>query len=369
MDSLTRMKRFRQARWNEPIIYELSEPGQRAVLVPGPCCDCVSKEDVLGTLPKGMVREDMANLPEIAQLQLVRHYNHLSQGNIGVDGNIDIGQGTCTMKYSPKVHERLAGSPKMLHMHPLQPAKTAQGILEIMYKTGELFKSISGLDVFSVQPGGGSHGVLALASVVRAYWRDRGEEAKRDEVITTLFSHPADAAVPIVKGYKVTIIQPDSDGYPDIEAFKAALSDRTAAIFFTNPEDTGIFNVRIKEFTRLAHEKGVLCCYDQANANGLLGITRTAEADFDMSFFNLHKTFSAPHGCGGPATGMVAARKELRPYMPVPLVEYSPEKGYYLDFDLPQSCGQIKSFWRFIPVVLKAYSWIMTRSAKGLVHV
>ena len=140
MDSLTRMKRFRQARWNEPIIYELSEPGQRAVLVPGPCCDCVSKEDVLGTLPKGMVREDMANLPEIAQLQLVRHYNHLSQGNIGVDGNIDIGQGTCTMKYSPKVHERLAGSPKMLHMHPLQPAKTAQGILEIMYKTGELFK-------------------------------------------------------------------------------------------------------------------------------------------------------------------------------------------------------------------------------------
>ena len=131
------------------------------------------------------------------------------------------------MKYSPKVHERLAGSPKMLHMHPLQPEKTAQGVLEIMYKTGELFKAISGLDVFSVQPGGGSHGVLALASIVRAYWRDRGEEAKRDEVITTLFSHPADAAVPIVKGYKVTIIQPDSEGYPDIEAFKAALSDRT----------------------------------------------------------------------------------------------------------------------------------------------
>lgn len=366
MDGLTRMKNFHQARWNEPIIYQLSEPGQRGVLVPGPCCDCVSKEEVLGTLPEHMVRKDTANLPEIAQLQLVRHYNHLSQENIGVDGNIDIGQGTCTMKYSPKVNERLAGSPKLLHMHPLQPAQTAQGVLEIMYKTGELFKSISGLDVFSVQPGGGSHGVLALASIVRAYWRDKGEEDKRDEVITTLFSHPADAAVPIVKGYKVTIIQPDSEGYPDIEAFKAALSDRTAAIFFTNPEDTGIFNVRIKEFTRLAHEKGVLCCYDQANANGLLGITRTAEADFDMSFFNLHKTFSAPHGCGGPATGMVAARKELRPYMPVPLVEYCPEKGYYLDFDLPKSCGKIKSFWGVIPVVLKAYSWIMTLGADGL---
>jgi glycine dehydrogenase subunit 2 len=182
-------------------------------------------------------------------------------------------------------------------------------LLEIYYKLGELFKGITGLDAFSMQAGSGSHGVLALASTVRAYWRDKGEEDKRDEVITTFFSHPVDCAVPIFKGYKVTVIQPDKDGYPDIEAFKAALSDRTAAIFFTNPEDTGIFNVRIKEFTRLAHEKGVVCCYDQANANGLLGITRTAEADFDMSFFNLHKTFSAPHGCGGPGSGLVAAKK------------------------------------------------------------
>ena len=255
MNNLERMKKFHQAKWNEPIIYELSEPGERAVLVPGPCCGCVSTDEALATLPAGMVRKERANLPEIAQLQLVRHYNHLSQENIGVDGNIDIGQGTCTMKYNPKINDRLAGQPKVADMHPLQPDETAQGILEVFYKTGELFKEISGLDVFSMQPGGGSHGVLALASIVRAYWRDKGEVEKRDEIITTLFSHPADCAVPIVKGYKVTIIQPDEEGYPDLEAFKAALSDRTAAIFFTNPEDTGIFNVRIKEFTRLAHEK------------------------------------------------------------------------------------------------------------------
>ena len=296
MTGLERMKKFRQARWNEPVIYELSEPGQRAVLVPGPCCDCVSTDEAIATLPKGMVREGAANLPELAQLQLVRNYNHLSQENIGIDGNIDIGQGTCMMQYNPKINDRIANSPKLTDMHPLQPAETAQGILEIYYKLGELFKGITGLDAFSMQAGSGSHGVLALASTVRAYWRDKGEEDKRDEVITTFFSHPVDCAVPIFKGYKVTVIQPDKDGYPDIEAFKAALSDRTAAIFFTNPEDTGIFNVRIKEFTRLAHEKGVVCCYDQANANGLLGITRTAEANFDMSFFNLHKTFGAPHG-------------------------------------------------------------------------
>ena len=205
MNNLERMKKFHQAKWNEPIIYELSEPGERAVLVPGPCCDCVSTDEALATLPSAMVRRERANLPEIAQLQLVRHYNHLSQENIGVDGNIDIGQGTCTMKYNPKINDRLAGQPKVADMHPLQPDETAQGILEVFYKTGELFKEISGLDVFSMQPGGGSHGVLALASIVRAYWRDKGEEDKRDEIITTLFSHPADCAVPIVKGYKVEL--------------------------------------------------------------------------------------------------------------------------------------------------------------------
>ena len=369
MDKFNAMKKFHQAKWNEPIIYELSEAGQRAVLLPGACCDCLDMAEAVATLPKNMVRRKQANLPEMAQPQLVRHYNHLSQENLGVDSNIDIGQGTCTMKYNPKVNDRLAGSPKVMDMHPLQPDETAQGILEVFYRTGELFREISGLDVFSIQPGSGSHGVLALTSIVRAYWRDRGEEDKRDEIITTLFSHPADAAVPVVKGYKVTIIPPDEEGYPDIEAFKAALSDRTAAIFFTNPEDTGIFNVRIGEFTRLAHAHDVVCCYDQANANGLLGITRTVEAGFDMSFFNLHKTFGAPHGCGGPGSGLVASKKEFRPYMPTPLVEFNPEKGYYLDFDLPKSCGKIKSFWGVAPVIVKAYSWIMSLGAEGLKEV
>lgn len=369
MDKFTSMKNFHQAKWNEPIIYELSEPGQRAFLPPSANAGDTDISSAMKTLPQSMVRDDMANLPELAQMQLVRHYNHLSQANIGADGNIDIGQGTCTMKYNPKVNDRLAGSPKITGMHPYQPYETAQGVLEIMYKTGELFREISGLDAFSVQPGGGSHGVLALASMVRAYWRDKGEEEKRNEVITTLFSHPADAAVPIVKGYKVIIIQPDDEGYPDLEAFKAALSERTAAIFFTNPEDIGIFNANIKEFTKLAHEKGAVCCYDQANANGLMGITRTVEADFDMSFFNLHKTFSAPHGCGGPGSGLIAVKKEFRPYMPAPLVEYDEEKGYFLDFDLPKSCGKIKSFWGVTPVVAKAYSWIMSLGAEGLKEV
>lgn len=362
----TSLARFHQASWNEPIIYELSVKGQRGVLVPQ-VSERVALEvgDGVSSLPACMRRETPPDLPEIGQPQLARHYNHLSQENLGVDSNIDIGQGTCTMKYSPKVNDRLASGPKVVDMHPLQPDGTAQGILEIVWRLGQLFGEISGLECFSVQPGGGTHGILALASMVRAYWRKRGEEG-RDTIITTFFSHPSDAACPVVKGYKVIVLPPDEEGLPDLEAYKAALDEHTAAIFMTNPEDTGIFNRRIREFTRLAHEVGALCCYDQANANGLLGITRTVEADFDMSFFNLHKTFSSPHGCGGPAVGMITCRKEFRDCMPVPLVEHSPERGYYLDFDLPHTCGKVKSFWGVVPVAVRAYAWIMSLGAEGL---
>ena len=363
----TRLDRFHQASWNEPIIYELSVKGERGVLVPE-VSPAVAAEagDGVSSLPENMRRENAPDLPEIGQPQLARHYNHLAQENLGVDSNIDIGQGTCTMKYSPKVNDRLAGCPKVADMHPLQPDGTAQGILEIIWRLGELFREISGLDCFSIQPGGGAHGILAMASVVRAYWEAKCE-SDRDTVVTTCFSHPADAACPIVKGYKAVVLPPDAEGLPDIEAFKATLkNNKVAAIFMTNPEDTGIFNRRIREFTRLAHEAGAICCYDQANANGLLGITRTVEADFDMSFFNLHKTFSSPHGCGGPAVGMVTCRKELRDYLPAPLVERSEEKGYYLDFDLPRSCGKVKSFWGVAPVAVRAYAWIMSLGAEGL---
>ena len=363
----TSLSRFHQASWNEPIIYELSVPGERGVLVPQVSEKAAAEVgDGVSSLPACMRREKAPDLPEIGQPQLARHYNHLAQENLGVDSNIDIGQGTCTMKYSPKVNDRLASCPKVAGMHPLQPEATAQGILEVIHRLGGLFREISGLDCSSIQPGGGAHGILAMASIVRAYWEAKGEGEERDTIITTFFSHPADAAAPIVKGYKAIVLPPDEEGLPDIEAFKAALNEHTAAIFMTNPEDTGIFNRRIREFTRLAREAGALCCYDQANANGLLGITRTAEAGFDLSFFNLHKTFSSPHGCGGPAVGIVTCRRELRDYMPVPLVEHSPERGYYLDFNLPHTCGKVKSFWGVAPVAVRAYAWIMSLGAEGL---
>ena len=207
------------------------------------------------------------------------------------------------MKYNPKINEQLARLPEMTKLHPLQDISTVQGILEIMWLFEQFLKEISGMDRFTFQPGAGSQAIYANASIVRAYFASRGELEQRDEVITTIFSHPSDAACAKVAGFKIITLFPEENGYPSIEALKAAVSERTAALFITNPEDTGIYNPHILEFVQLVHQAGGLCVYDQANANGILGITRARDAGFDLCHFNLHKTFSTPHACGGPAVG------------------------------------------------------------------
>lgn len=359
-------RRFHQARWDEPIIFELSQPGARGVLVP-PVEPEIEQEvgAVSQQLPPTLRREKPPALPELSQIHVLRHYARLSQENLGVDLNIDIGQGTCTMKYSPKVNDQLARSPKLADLHPLQDESTVQGILEIMWRLEQFLKEISGMDRFSLQPGAGSAAIYANVAMVRAYHAARGEAEQRDEVITTIFSHPSNAACAKTAGYRVITIYPDEDGYPDLAALKAAVSERTAALFITNPEDTGIFNPRIEEFVRAVHQVGGLCAYDQANANGILGITRAREAGFDLCHFNLHKTFSTPHGCGGPAAGACGVTQELAPFLPRPTVEFDGER-YYLDFDRPQSIGKIRPWYGVAQNLLRAYAWIMSLGAEGL---
>ena len=360
------VRRFHQARWDEPIIFELSQPGQRGVLVPEAEEDLLQQVgDVSASLPEVMRRKIPPNLPEMAQLQVLRHFIRLSQENLGVDLNIDIGQGTCTMKYSPKVNDQLASSSKVVDLHPLQPESTVQGILEVIYRLEEFFKEISGLDRFTLQPGAGSAAIYANVSMVRAYHAKNGEAAQRDEVITTIFSHPSNAACAKTAGYKVITLYPDEDGYPDLEALKAAVSERTAALLITNPEDTGIFNPKIAEFVDTVHNAGGLCSYDQANANGILGITRAKEAGFDLCHFNLHKTFSTPHGCGGPGAGASGVTNDLARFLPLPTVEHDGEK-YYLDYNRPDSIGKIRSFYGVPQNILRAYAWIMSLGAEGL---
>lgn len=364
-----KVRQFHQAKWDEPIIFELSRPGQRGVVPPSAECEIVEQVGSgLDRLPSKLVRKEAPKLPEIEQLKVLRHYLRLSQETLGADFNVEIGQGTCTMKYSPKINEVLAKMPKITELHPLQDESTVQGILEVMYKLDLYMREISGMDRFTMQPSGGSQAIMTMASLVRAYHESKGEGEQRDEIITTMFSHPSDAAAAAIKGYKIITIYPDKDGYPDFEAFKAAVSERTAAFIVANPEDTGVYNKRVQEFTKLVHEAGGLCCYDQANANGLLGVTRAKEADFDMCFFNLHKTFSTPHACGGPATGAVGVLKYLEEFMPGPLVDFDGEK-YFLNYDIKNSIGKVRSFYGVPQVMLKAYSWIMSLGAEGLYEV
>lgn len=364
-----KVRRFHQASWDEPMIFELSREGERGVLVPK-AEDAIYKEvgDGVSKIPSSMFRKERPKLPEINQKRVLMHYLRLSQENLGADLNIEIGQGTCTMKYNPKINDQLASLPSMSELHPLQDEDTVQGILEIMHNTDLHMREISGMDYFSFQPGGGSHAILTLASIVKKYHRDRGEEEQRDEIITTVYSHPSDAAGPATKGYKVITIMADENGHPDYEAFKSAVSERTAAFFVANPEDTGIFNPRIREFTDLVREAGGLSCYDQANANGLLGVARAKEAGFDMCFFNLHKTFSTPHGCGGPGGGAMGVREELRSYLPRPIVDIK-DGRYYLNYDLENSIGKVRLFNGVAQNVLKAYSWIRSLGAEGLYEV
>lgn len=365
-DGIPNMRRFHQAKWDEPILFELHTPGRRGILVPEVEPEITSQVGaVLADLPDGIRRDDPPALPEISQPQVQRHYLRLSQENLGADLNIDVGQGTCTMKYSPKVNEHLARLPGMTALHPMQDTETVQGILEIMHRFEQILKSISGLDRFSLQPSAGSSAIYTNAAIIRAFHRSNGEADQRDEIITTIFSHPSNAACAKTAGFKVITLYPDQHGYPDIEALKAALSNRTAGLMITNPEDTGIYNPRIKEFVDLVHESGGLCSYDQANANGILGITRAREAGFDLCHFNLHKTFSTPHGCGGPGGGASGVTSELAKYLPAPTVEFNGD-AYYLDYDRPHSIGKISPFYGNAAVVLRAYAWVMSLGAKGL---
>jgi glycine dehydrogenase subunit 2 len=359
-------RRFHQAKWDEPIIFELGSEGQRGILLPEIEEGIVEEVgDPLDTLPDNLRRTTPPGLPELSQAQVLRHYLRLSQETLGTDVIIDLGLGTCTMKYSPKIDEQFVRMPEMAEIHPLQDEETVQGILQIMYEFKQMLKEISGMQEFTLQPGGGSEAIYTAASIIRAYHESRGESGQRDEILTTIFSHPSDAACPKTAGFKVITIYPDDDGYPDLEALKAAVSERTAGLLITNPEDTGIYNPKIAEFVRVVHEAGGLCFYDQANANGILGVTRAADAGFDLCHFNLHKTFSSPHGCSGPAVGAVGVTKTLARFLPVPVVVFDGAR-YALDYDRPDSIGKIRAFYGVPPVVLRSYAWVMSLGADGL---
>lgn len=360
-----KIRKYHSAVWNNPLIMEMGTPGERGVLVP------LAEEEVKAEtgnlddlIPENMLRQEPPQLPELAQPQVSRHYLQLSQQTLGMEINIDA-EGTATMKYSPKVHEQVIRTPQVAAVHPHQADETIQGVLEIVYQLARFLSRISGIDQFTFQPQGGSHATYTHACLLRAYHAHRGEAEQRTQVISTMFSHPCNLATAAAAGFEVINLMPGPQGHPELGALKAALSEKTAGLMITNPEDTGIYNPEIDEFVKATHEVGALAFYDQANNNGIMGVTRAKEAGFDACHFNLHKTFSSPHGSFGPGCGAYGVREGLSPYLPRPLVVLE-EGRYRLDYDGERSIGRVNEFFGNIPAVLRAYAYIMSLGEEGL---
>ncbi len=359
---MTRLPDFHAARWDEPVVMELGRPGGRGQHFPAPE-DEVQAAVGADLIPGGMARTDRPDLPEITEFEAQRHYLHLSQMTLGMMGVSLFG--TCTMKYNSKTAEFATLRPELAAVHPYQHPDTLQGVLQIFHDMDGMLRSLSGMDQFIFQPGGGADAAYTMACVARAYWADRGMLGQRTEMVTSVQAHPCNPATAAAAGFRVVNLPLEEHGYPSLDALRAAVGDRTALIMINNPDDMGIYNPEIREWVRIAREAGALCFYDHANFNGVMGKLSARELGFDACMFMLHKTFGAPKAGGGPAVGAFGCTDELAAYLPTPVVVKSGDR-YTLDDDRPKSMGKIREFWGNVPQVVKAYAWTRAMGADGI---
>jgi len=354
---------FQQARWSEPTLFELGSKGRHGCSLPvldEPLKTALG--DAMRSIPGHLIRKK-ADLPEVSEVEVARHFTRLSQLNYGV-GSGFYPLGSCTMKYNPEANEALASSNKVRWMHPCQPEETMQGTLEIMYKLASWLAEITGTNKVSLQPAAGAHAEFTGALIIREFHRERGA-SHRDEIIVPDSAHGTNPASASMAGFKVVVVPTGEDGCVDIEAFKSAVSSRTAGLMLTNPNTLGLFEERILEMTSIVHEHDGLVYYDGANINAILGKARPGDMGFDLVHINLHKTFSTPHGGGGPGAGPIGVKEHLKDFLPVPLVEFDGER-YWLNYDVPRSVGKVESFYGSFAVLLRAFAYILTMGAEGL---
>ena len=349
---------FAQARWDEPLIIQLSRVGKIG-FHESPSYD----RTVLDLIPSRLRRKQPPSLPEVSEIEVVRHYTRLSQQNFGVDLGI-YPLGSCTMKYNPKICDAIAASHKIQELHPYQDERTAQGILQILYETSDFLGKIVGMDKITLQPAAGAHGEYTGVLLMRAYHLDRGEKS-RDEVIVPDSAHGTNPASAAMAGYKVVEIPSSSEGCVDKEALKSAVGPRTVGLMITNPNTLGIFERDILEIAKIVHDAGGLLYYDGANLNAIMGKAKPGDMGFDIVHINLHKTFATPHGGGGPGAGPVGVTRRLADYLPVPIVEFDGSK-YYLDYNRPKSIGKVRAFHGSAAVVLRAYVYMLLHGKEGL---
>jgi glycine dehydrogenase subunit 2 len=346
------------------LLFELSHAGRRCHRLPA--CDVPIRAD--GLLPRDAVADSPPPLPEVGEIDLIRHFVNLSKRNMSIDTNF-YPLGSCTMKYNPKRHERLASLPGMAHLHPLTPDAACQGMLHVLWEMQNILAEIAGLDAVSLQPAAGAQGELTALLVAAAHFRDKRQE--RTRVLIPDSAHGTNPASAAIAGFDTVSIKSNERGLVDLADLKAKLDDRTAVFMITNPNTLGLFDGQIAEITGMLHDRGALVYLDGANMNAIVGVTRPGDFGIDMMHYNVHKTFTGPHGAGGPGAGPIAVRSFLAPYLPAPLVARSQESGvrdqaYFLDYDRAKSIGRVRSFFGNVGILLRGWLYIRTLGPAGL---
>ncbi len=342
-----------------PLIFELATKGEASRYIRP--LD-IPKPDFSEWFGKAY-RAEKPNIPDVDEISVVRHYSNMSNKNYHVEmGPYPLG--SCTMKYNPKVNEDVAALTGFAATHPLQPDSTVQGNLELLYHLEELLNDVTGMDAYTFQPAAGAHGELAGLLLIKAYHEDRGD-TKRDVMIIPDAAHGTNPATAAMVGYKVREVKSNEHGMIDLEAFEKAMGDDVAGLMLTNPNTLGIYEENIEKITRMVHDAGGLCYYDGANINAILMHARPGDMGFDCVHLNVHKSFSTPHGGGGPGAGPVGCKAHLEPYLPRPVVRKE-EDGYKLDYDRPKSFGKVRSFIGSFSVLVKTYAYILRNGADGL---
>ncbi|MFH1821969.1 MAG: aminomethyl-transferring glycine dehydrogenase subunit GcvPB [Methanobacteriota archaeon] len=350
---------YRQARWIcescvEPLVFEKGNKGNRGALLPRGAPGEVK-------VPEKLLRESL-DLPELSEPEVVRHYTRLSQMNFSIDTGF-YPLGSCTMKYNPKVNEELASLDEVANIHPDQDGGTVQGALELMHGLERFLCEITGVSRVCLQPSAGAHGEFLGMMLTRAYFKSKG--GARKDVIVPDSAHGTNFASAGMAGFNVVVVPSNNRGRVDLDGLRMAVSEDTAALMLTNPNTLGLFEDEILKISETVHDAGGLLYYDGANLNGIVGKTRPGDMGFDIVHLNLHKTFSTPHGGGGPGSGPVGVVEKLEKFLPVPLIEYD-GKRYFLNYDRPHSIGKIKSFYGNFGVLVKAYAYILAMGAEGL---
>jgi glycine dehydrogenase subunit 2 len=347
------------------LLFESSRPGRTNVIFPA---SDVPDRPLDELIPAGHREPGPPPLPELSELDVVRHYTNLSTSNMAIDANF-YPLGSCTMKYNPKRNERLAALPGFAAQHPYQHESTLQGLLAILYELQEFLAEIAGLDAVSLQPAAGAQGELTALLVAAAHFREKGEKERRTKVLIPDSAHGTNPASAHLAGFEAVTVKSDARGLVDLADFKAKLDGDAAVFMITNPNTVGLFDPQVGEIAGLLHERGALLYLDGANMNAILGAVRPGDMGVDLMHYNPHKTFSGPHGGGGPGAGPIAVRKDLAPYLPAPVVAKSNDGTYRLDDDRPKSIGRVRAFFGNTGILFRAYCYIRSQGPDGLKEV